>query len=399
MPVATTRPITAPTPQLLQKITGEKKREAVVVGAGAFGGWAARDLQRAGYNVTLLDAWGPANARASSGDETRVLRAVYGDDELSTKNTARAMKLWRGLGEESGERIFHENGVLWFLRADDAYIRDSQATMEKEGLELEPIEMGYARERWPQVDFQGVAKVFLERQAGFLLAKRACFVVMRLLRERGGRYLQQGAEPGEIKNGKMKSVILTDGTELKADLFIFATGPWLGRMFPDVVGGKILPTRQETFYFGVPPGRSELTTSHLPVWVDFGGKITLYGVPSGGHHGFKAADDTRGPIFDPTDGDRWITRESVDAMRRRVAARFPALREAPFLEARVCQYEQTPDGKFIVDRHPEARNVVLVGGGSGHGFKQAPVIGELAARIAGGIAEPPDAYKLSRFNR
>jgi len=220
---------------------------------------------------------------------------------------------------------------------------------------------------------------------------------VRLLRDRGGKYLQAAAQPGEIKGGKMKSVLLADGSELKADVFVFACGPWLGKMFPEVVGDKVRATRQETFYFGVPPGRNELTTTHLPVWIDFTDAVTLYGVPSGGHHGFKVADDERGLLFDPSHGERLVTREAVEAMRAKIVKRFPGLKDAPLLESRVCQYEDSPDRRFILDRHPVAKNVVLVGGGSGHGFKQSPVIGEIAASVAAGRSEPPLHYRLSRF--
>lgn len=389
--------IARPMPQLQMKTTGEKKQQAVVVGAGAFGGWTARDLQRAGFQVTLLDAWGPGNSRASSGDETRVIRGAYGDDVESIRNSAKAMKLWRGLGEESGERIFHESGVLWMMHDDESFVRNSIPTMRREGLTIHELDRQQAQERFPQVRFDDISKVFVEPEAGFLLAQRACRLVVKLLKERGGRYMQQAARPGEFKGGKLRSVILSDGSELKADVFVFACGPWLGKLFPEVIGDRIRPTRQEMFYFGAPEGRSNLTTTHLPVWIDFTDAVNLYGVPSGGHHGFKAADDTRGPLFDPTDGDRLVSRESVARMKERLVARFPGLKDAPLLEAKVCQYEQTPDGKFILDRHPEARNVVIAGGGSGHGFKQAPVVGELAAGIASGRIEPPAHYRLSRL--
>lgn len=383
--------------QMQRKETGEKKPTAVVVGAGAFGGWAARDLQRAGFQVTVLDAWGPANSRASSGDETRVIRAAYGEDPESVKNTARAMKLWRGLSEESGERVFHENGVLWMMHDDESYVRSAMPAMTREGLEVESIDRDDAEKRWPQVNFDGITKVFLEREAGFLLARRACYLVVRLLRERGGKYLQAAATPGEIKGGKMKSVTLHDGTELKADCFVFACGPWMPKLFPEVIGDLVRPTRQEVFYFGVPPGRGELTTSMLPIWIDFDHKLSIYGIPSGGHHGFKVADDQRGPLFDPSDGERTVTPESVEAMREKLSKRFPGIEKAPLLETRVCQYEDTPDRRFILDRHPEAKNVILLAGGSGHGFKQSPVMGEFAAAVASGRIDPPAGYRLSRF--
>lgn len=385
-----------PAPQPAAARTGEKRQKAVVVGAGAFGGWTARDLQRSGYAVTLVDAWGPANSRASSGDESRLIRAVYGADAASTRNTARAMKLWRGLGEESGETLCHETGVLWLAGEDDSYVRDSLPALQAAGLEAETLEVDEARRRWPQIDFEGVRTATFEPEAGFLLARRACQAVLKLFLQRGGRYVKAEARPGPVRGGRMEAVELSDGTRLSADVFVFACGPWLGPLFRDVVGERIRPTRQEVFYFGVPPGRAEFSVPTLPVWVDLGPK-RFYGVPEGGHHGFKIADDTRGPRFDPTLGERLVSVAAVDAARKLLARRFPDLKDAPLLEARVCQYEETFDRRFLLDRHPEARNALLLGGGSGHGFKQAPVVGEIAAAVAAGRRDPPEGYSLARL--
>src|SRR5262249_60989786 len=113
--------------------------------------------------------------------------------------------------------------------------------------------------------------------------------------------------------------------------------------------------------------------------------------------GFKIADDTRGPVFDPTTGERMVSEERLRLARDYVAFRFPGMRDAPLLETRVCQYEQTPDNDFIIDRHPAAENVWLVGGGSGHGFKHGPALGEMGARLVLREQEAEDCWRLSRF--
>jgi glycine/D-amino acid oxidase-like deaminating enzyme len=134
------------------------------------------------------------------------------------------------------------------------------------------------------------------------------------------------------------------------------------------------------------------------VWVEYGPRF-LYGIPGNERRGFKVADDTRGPRIDPTAEERVTTPEAVVRARELLARRFPALAGAPIVETRVCQYEQTPDGHFIIDRHPAAANVWLAGGGSGHGFKMGPAIGELVTRLVLGTAEPEAQFSLSRFER
>ncbi|PYO77988.1 MAG: hypothetical protein DMD67_05655 [Gemmatimonadetes bacterium] len=214
----------------------------------------------------------------------------------------------------------------------------------------------------------------------------------------GGDYRQLAAEPLPLRSGELPGVMLSDGTRLAADRFVFACGPWLGRLFPDVIGDRVRATRQEVFFFGTPPGDRRFTEEALPVWADHGTRF-VYGIPGNEWRGFKVADDTRGPPFDPTSGERLPTPDALRLAREYLAYRFPALKDAPLLEARVCQYENSPDEHFIIDRHPAAGNAWLVGGGSGHGFKHGPAVGELVANLVltGGAPDPD--FQLSRFAR
>jgi glycine/D-amino acid oxidase-like deaminating enzyme len=126
----------------------------------------------------------------------------------------------------------------------------------------------------------------------------------------------------------------------------------------------------------------------MPTWIDFGAEI--YGLPDLEGRGFKVAPDRHGGPIDPDTDERLVAAESVQRVRAFLARRFPALAAAPLLETRVCQYENTSNGDFLIDRHPDADNVWLVGGGSGHGFKHGPAVGEyVAERLAGGGPEEP----------
>ena len=184
-------------------------------------------------------------------------------------------------------------------------------------------------------------------------------------------------------NGKLESVPTVGGREITAETFVFACGPWLPKVFPDVLGQLIQVTRQEVFFFGVPAGDARFSAPAMPVWIDFNDLV--YAIPDVEGRGFKIAMDAHGPEFDPDTGERVVTKEGLEEVRKYLSLRVPALADAPLLETRVCQYENTSNGDFLIDRHPAWKNVWLVGGGSGHGFKHGPAVGEyLVGLISGG---------------
>ncbi|HEX2059247.1 MAG TPA: FAD-dependent oxidoreductase [Thermoanaerobaculia bacterium] len=344
-----------------------------VVGAGAFGGWTALHLRRLGARVTLVDAWGPGNARSSSGGETRVIRAVYGADAIYVELVRRAYELW----EQLDPSLYVETGVLWMHRGGDGYVRASAPILREHGFPLETLALADAKRRWPQIDFTGIRSVWLERRAGVLSARQACVAVRDAFVRAGGTYRTMHVDPDRLP---------------EADATVFACGPWLGRLFPEI---PIAPTRQEVFFFGTPAGAETYQPARLPVWIDFGERV-FYGVPDTHGRGFKIADDTRGEAIDPTGMERVPSSEGIARARRLLAERFPALARAPLVEARVCQYENSPDGHLILDRHPSRKNVWIAGGGSGHGFKLAPAVGELMARAILSDAKLPEMFALAR---
>jgi len=371
-----------------------------VIGAGAFGGWTALHLLRRGARVTLLDAWGPGNSRASSGGDTRVIRGMYGAAEVYTRWVVRSFELWREAERAWGLDLYHPTGALWLFRGDDGYARASLPILEAAGLPARRLELPEARRRFPQVAFDGVRSVYVEEEAGYLTARRACQAVARAVAAEGGELRRAVAAPfpeQAVREGRLERLRLADGTDLAADRFVFACGPWLGRLFPEAVGRRIRPTRQEVFFFGPPAGDARFAETACPVWVDFGERI-FYGIPGNEHRGFKVADDTHGEEVDPTSLERRPTEDALARARGLLRERFPAMAGAPLLEARVCQYENTADGHYLIDRHPEAENVWLVGGGSGHGFKLGPALGERVAGWVLGDEEPPAQLALPRLD-
>jgi glycine/D-amino acid oxidase-like deaminating enzyme len=368
----------------------------VVVGAGAFGGWTALELIRRGARVTLIDAWGPGNARASSGGETRVIRATYGTQTIYSRLAVRALARWREHDRQFGTKLLRLTGVLWMFQQATPFAAASIEAVRALDQPIDELSASARRRRFPQIDFAGVEWAFLEPEAGYLFARRACeHVVERVIAE-GGQYLP-AAVASPVRFGKAgPKIALLDRSSLSADAFVFACGPWLGTLFPDIVGRRITPTRQDVFYVGTPAGDRRFADDGLPIWIDVGRRI-MYGIPGNAHRGFKIADDTSGARFDPTAGSREPDRANWRRARRFLARRFPALARAPLLGSEVCQYEATPDSDYIVDRHPGAPNVWIVGGGSGHGFKMGPVIGEMVASAVLGTGAPDPAFSLARF--
>ncbi len=369
-----------------------------VVGAGAFGGWTALHLLRAGANVTLLDAWGPGNARSSSSGETRAMRSVYGGDSGYVLWTTKARRMWRALESDTGETLLSQSAVLWMAGEDDRYLRASLPDLSNHGLPFDELALDDAARRFPQINFDGVAWVLLEHDAGMLYAGHACRTVKDRFVSEGGIYSPRAAAVSQaaMKTSTLSHLDLSDGTTLSADKFVFACGPWLGGLFPEVIAPLIVPTRQEVYYLDTPAGDDRFDENHLPVWFDFT-DTPYYGFPASTSRGFKIADDTRGPPIDPTNDDRVPDAESVQRAQRYLAQRFPAMAGAPLVEALVCQYSNTPDGHFIIDRHPSAANVWIVGGGSGHGFKLGPAIGDFVARLVVADRAGDPFFALGRF--
>jgi sarcosine oxidase len=380
---------------LIAATAGTKPRVAVV-GAGAFGGWTALHLLRRGARVVVLDAWGPGNSRASSGGETRVIRATYGPDRIYVEMVARSLRLWKESQKSFSQPLFRKTGAIWMAGEDDRYEKAALPLLRAAGLGVEELSVAEAAVLYPQVNFEGVSWVLHEREAGYLLARRACQAVLERFRAEGGEYRQVEVKPGTIDKSRMGPLRLSDGTTLLADRYVFACGPWLGTMFPEVIGDRIRPTRQEVFFFGTPPGDPTYLEDRLPVWIDNGPRL-FYGIPGNEWRGFKVADDTHGPAFEPTSGERMPSSRGRRAARDYLALRFPGLRDAPLLEARVCQYENSPDSRFIIDRHPQAQNAFIAGGGSGHGFKHGPALGERVAEMVLGGRRPDPFFSLSRF--
>jgi sarcosine oxidase len=364
-----------------------KTYDVAVIGAGAFGAWTALTLQRQGGSVVLLDAYGPGNARASSGGESRLIRMGYGPDELLTRWSARSLVQWKDLSQQFGSSLFVPTGILWIVNKEDAYTRASRETLSRAGIAHEWLPRAELEKRWPQIDPGHAVWGLYETESGVLLARRAVAAVVKAAVALGVEYLQEAAT-APVGFGRVSGLMTQSGREIVARQFVFCCGPWMGGLFQSLLGSRIFVTRQEVFFFGTPAGDAHFSPAMMPAWICLADQ--MYGIPDLESRGFKIACDRHGQPFDPDCGERRASEEGLATARAYLTRRFPALARAPLLEARVCQYENSSNGDFLVDRHPDLENVWLVGGGSGHGFKHGPAIGEyVTGRLAGAIPAEP----------
>jgi glycine/D-amino acid oxidase-like deaminating enzyme len=277
-------------------------------------------------------------------------------------------------------------GVLYLAGKTDNHFSASADMLRKVGVPHERLSQAELRTRFPQFFLDDVDSAIYEPESGALMARRSVQMLVEQMARSGLDLVQEPVVP-PLDKGRMDFVKTAGGRTISAGAFVFACGSWLPKLFPDELGSRIFPTRQEIFFFGAPAGERRFTIPAMPCWL---GVDDLYGIPDVENRGFKIASDNHGPPMDPDSADRLISTESVGVMRKRLGNRFPALRNAPLVESRVCHYENSSNGDFLLDRHPSIDNVWLAGGGSGHGFKHGPAVGEyLAGRILGTATPEP----------
>lgn len=371
--------------------------DVAVIGAGVFGAWSAYRLQKDGRRVIVLDAFGPGNTRASSGGESRIIRMGYGADELYTHWSMRSLDLWLDFCHEANDAsLLRQTGILWMARHRDRLTLETQATLLKLGVRHRTLSRKELEALYPQFDLGPISWAILEPDSGVLMSRRAVQSVLRAAVGSGAKY-RSDAVQAPAAHGRLDAITLCSGDSVRADTFIFACGPWLPKLFPSLLQDRILVTRQEVLFFGAPFGDRRFEPPAMPAWIDFGDDV--YGVPDLEGRGFKIASRRHGPVFDPDTGERMASSRGVEEMRLYLGQRFPAMKQAPLIESRVCQYETTQSRDFIIDRHPDMENVWIVGGGSSHGFKHGPAVAEYISQQLDGTRPPEPRFALATKQR
>jgi glycine/D-amino acid oxidase-like deaminating enzyme len=344
--------------------------KAVVVGAGVFGASTARALAQRGWQVTLVEQYTPGTVLSASGGDTRLLRASHGSVDWYATLAMRAREQWLELQERTGTRIFEPIGLAWFARRSDGFETQSRESLVRLGIRHEWLSPGDAGSLFPSLNVEDLAGVLFEPDAGVLHARRATQLLV---------------EDAERLGVQLETRRMSLDDPPQADVVIWACGAWLPRLFPREV--ELTLSRRDVFFFA-----GDGTWRGAPGFCEYDGPFYGHGEIAG--LGVKVAPDTPGGPLDPDTIDRVPLAERAEEARVYAAHRFPSLADAPIVGARVCQYVLTRDTHFLVARHPEQRSWWIVGGGSGHGFKHGPALGDYVADCVEGSREPEPFHGL-----
>jgi glycine/D-amino acid oxidase-like deaminating enzyme len=368
-----------------QRPIASPNSDIVVVGAGAFGGWTALYLREMGHSVTLIDQYGPGNSRATSGGETRQIRAVYGEREIYTKWVLQAFDRWQAREAEWGKKIFFRTGQLSLAREWTKELTDTRKVFDKLNVKYDVIKHDDLVRLYPQMNTQSFDFALSTPSTGVLKAREGCVAVAQAFEKQGGRLVTAKVDLGKRAGSTLQDVALSTGQRVSAQTFVFACGPWLPKVFPTVMKNKLATPRRAVFFYGTPPGDERFTYPNFPTW-SIG---DAYGFPSIEGKGFKVVPTFERVLVDPDTQEHTLTADELRKGREFVTKWFPVLARQPLVESKICQREDSIDDHFIVHQHPELSNVWMVGGGSGHGYKHGIMLGDyVASRVVGQDKNP-----------
>ena len=380
-------------------------RKTIVIGGGTAGLACARALALAGDEVLVRERFGHVHDRGSHSGYTRVLRHAYHEGNFYVELVRRADRLWMELERGSGRTLLERCGLLEFGPPDDPELVAAITALEQHGLAHERSDAAAARERWPFSIPDGWDVCF-SPDAGYLLVQ-ACFDTMRDAAESAGAEIRHGVRVREIKPGGARpQVLLEQGEVHPADRVVVAAGAYTQALLPGLRSADarhlVRPQRRVLFWQTPKSGQLDAARS-IPVWGAFVPEGFFYGFPHNdeGVSGLKLAchtvrDVAALPGLDDEVDPETVSREPEDADRepiRDFIDRYFPMAGGPEAHAAACLYGTTATGDFLIDALPDDPRVVVVGGLSGHGFKFAPVLGELVRARLDGITEP----SLERF--
>lgn len=354
----------------------------LVVGAGILGSWTASALASRGFDVTLVDQFGPGNARASSGGESRTIRFAHGADELLTEWSMQSVAHWQELDRGWHEPLQAIAGATWLIRdgEDDRWEESSASTLGRYGAEYRWLDADEIQNIYGRTAVRGFSRGLFEPEAGLLYARRSVRAIVARCREQGVTVLSSRAQP--TADG---GVVLGDGSPIERDHVVWACGPWLGRLFESVT---ITALRQHIFYFG----GSRLGLDQMPLWLDRTSMVYGSGDLTG--RGIKINTDREFVEADLDGDDRLADPATLGWLRQYLSEHFPGLADRPVTGSETNQYEMSVNGDFLIDRLPGESAWWIVGGGSGQGFKHAPMIGAEAANLLAGASPTSPRFSL-----
>ncbi|MCB9855054.1 MAG: N-methyl-L-tryptophan oxidase [Phycisphaerales bacterium] len=371
--------------------------DTIIIGAGGMGSAVAYHAARRGQRVLAIDRFTPAHDKGSSHGRSRVIRKAYFEDPRYVPMLHRAYELWHELDRNTNEKLLHFCGVLNMGPAEHECIRGVLDCAREHGLPHELLDATEIERRWPTFkpapDDVGV----FEADGGFHLPERAIQLHLQLAETNGAEFRWSTevrswkATPDEVR------IATSDGEHVAKNLVITA-GAWL----PTLANALALPIKieRQVQLWWKPKDAALCRHDRMPAFIHFTADRAYYGIPSTADEGPKIARHHGGDITTADALDRSLRTEDESDVRAYIRNHVPNA-DGPLLAHAVCMYTNTPDDHFILDRHPQHENVIIAGGFSGHGFKFAPLVGEITADLldANAEREPIGLFEIKRLMR
>lgn len=370
--------------------------DTLIVGAGIFGLTAALELHARGHTVAVVDPGPLPHPLAASTDISKVIRMEYGTDEQYMAMVEAALPRWRAWNETLGEPLFHEVGLLALTREPmqtGNFEYESYRTLQKRGHEPERLTTEEIARRFPAWQDGGYVDGFFHAEAGYAESGRVISALAQRAEAQGVR-LHLGQTVTELleEGRRVVGVRMQDGAELRAGQLLVAAGTWTHLLVPELA--PVMRSVGQPVFHLRPHQPDRFQAPHFPVWMTDIARTGWYGFPLHPREGvIKIGHHGAGQQLHPANDERRVTPEDEQRLRAMLAAHLPALADAPIVYTRRCLYCDTLDEHFWIDQHPERAGLSVAAGGSGHGFKFAPILGPL---IADAVEGQPNPW-LARF--
>jgi sarcosine oxidase len=373
----------------------QRRYDAIVLGVGGMGSAALFELARRGRCVLGLEQFTPGHDRGSSHGQTRVIRKAYYEHPDYVPLVCRAYERWYDLEQRCGRRLLVECGCLNTGPPNGELVPGALRAATQHGLPVESLSAGELRRRFPAFRFGDDIAAVLEREAGFLFVEDCVRSHAEQAQRLGAKLrVDEAAVSWQVTAGGVE--VRTARESYAAHRLIITAGAWAGQVLTDL-GLPLVVLRKPVFWFGT-SDNAALRRDVFPIYMAETPAGFYYGFPVIDERGHKAARHDGGAPGDPTALNRTVTAEDADECRAFLREHLPTV-DGPMQVGQVCMYTVTPDRHFVIDRHPEYPQVVIAAGFSGHGFKFAPVVGEILADLAdkGSTHWPIGMFRIGRF--
>jgi sarcosine oxidase len=372
--------------------------DAIVVGLGAHGSAAAAALARRGQRVLGIERFGPGEALGSSGGWSRMIRIAHFEHPWLVPMAAASWERWGALEGESGTVLLTRTGGLYGGAGGGSIVAGARESAAGHGVDHETLDAAEIHRRWPILEPADDTVAIFEERAGWIRIDRAIAAQLAVVEGAGGQ-LAFGRRVVDWRPaaGGGFEVETAEGQVAGAAHLVLTTGPWIAELVPDL-RLPLTIEREVPMWFRPTVDPASVGADRLPIWVLGDGGTMFYGIRHDPELGLKVSIHHWGTFVSPDTVERDVGSAEVERVRAFLRRRMPAA-NGELASAKVCLYTNTPDETFVIDRHPAAPGVAFASACSGHGFKFAPVIGEILADLAtdGSTTWPIDRFRANRF--